>query len=65
MSETKKYKASEGHVIVEVLKPFQGMKGSHKKGDIIEVPDRQLKGRLAAKGYIKAYTKGDKKPSHR
>ena len=57
-------KVSEGHVKAEVLKPFMGMKEAHKKGDIIEVPERQLKGRLARKGYIKKYT-GTKPAAHR
>jgi len=65
MTKKVKHTASPGHVIVQVLKPFVGMKGEHKKGDIIEVPERQAKGRMVAKGYIKPYTAGDKKPAHR
>lgn len=57
--------ASEGHVIVEVLKPYQGMTKELVKGDIIEIPERQMKSRLVKGGFIKAYDKGDKKPMHR
>jgi hypothetical protein len=61
------YKPSEGHAIVEVLKPYPGMSGPLVKGDIIEVPMRHVKdsNRLIREGFHKLYTKGDKKPKHR
>jgi hypothetical protein len=57
--------ASEGHVIVKVLKPYHGMTRELKKGDIIEIPERQMKSRLVTKGFVELYTKGDVKPLHR
>lgn len=63
----KVYKASPGHVIVEVMKDHPGMSGDLKKGDIIEIPDRQAgkRSRSMREGLYKLYTKGDKKPKHR
>jgi hypothetical protein len=63
----KTYKASPGHVIVEVLKPHAGMTRELTKGDIIEIPERQAgkRSRGMREGLYKLYTKGDKKPMHR
>ena len=63
----KVYKALDGYVIVEVLKPHHGMTKELKKGDIIEIPERQAgkRSRNMREGLYKFYTKGDKKPMHR
>lgn len=66
-TKKRKITASENHVIVQVLKDYQGMTRELKKGDIIEVPERQAKPgcRNLKDGLYKLYTKGDKKPMHR
>ena len=67
MEKKKKFEASAGYVIVQVLKDYPGMTKDLKKNDIIEVPERQVApwNSLIKRGYVKLYTKGDKKPMHR
>ena len=50
-----------GHIRVIILKDCEGMSGTYKEGDIIDLPDRRFK-TLALRGFCAEY-KGSKKPN--